>query len=278
MSMHNFLSVIYYIFTIFFGMNVLNNIISNFEQLPVNLSCKLFDTLIRSILSYNCEIWYMDEYLPLYRAMLRATRNNTFCDTLVLQEKSTFEKIHTKYCKTVLGLKKTACNISTLSELGRLPIASFIKTQVMMYFVRINTNNINPLIKESLNIDKSLHDEGFYTWYTLALSIFQEFDLDAEDFSNMDKCFHKIKVPFKKEFKKVAHNNYIQKTKNKLSKLTDNSKLYLYNKIKHDIVLEEYLIQEFFKKNRQLNQQPRNLVINTIENKCPSFTDMSPMN
>jgi hypothetical protein len=57
----------------------------------------------------------------------------------------------------------------------------------------------------------------------------------------MDKCFHKIKVPFKKEFKKVVHNNYIQKTKDKLSKLTDNSKLYLYNKIKHDIVLEEYV-------------------------------------
>ena len=93
----------------------------------------------------------------IYRAMLRAIRNNTFCDTLGLQEKSWYEKIHTKYCKTVLGLKKTACNISTLSELGRLPIASFIKTQVMMYFVRINTNNINPLIKESLNVNKSLH-------------------------------------------------------------------------------------------------------------------------
>ena len=103
-------------------------------------------------------------------------------------------------------------------------------------------------------------------------------DLDAEDFSNMDKCFHKIKVPFKKEFKKVVHNNYIQKTKDKLSKLTDNSKLYLYNKIKHDIVLEEYLIQDFFFKNRQLNQQPRNLLIDTFENKCPSFTNMSPMN
>jgi hypothetical protein len=87
----------------------------------------------------------------------------------------------------------------------------------------------------------------------LALHVFQEFDLDAEDFSNMDKCFHKIKVQFKKEFKKAVHNNYIQKTKNKLSKLTDNSKLYLYNKIKHDIVLEEYLIQDFFFKNRQLN-------------------------
>jgi hypothetical protein len=48
-------------------------------------------------------------------------------------------------------------------------------------------------IKESLNVNKSLHDEGFYAWYTLALNVFQEFDLDAEDFSNMDKCFHKIK-------------------------------------------------------------------------------------
>jgi hypothetical protein len=66
------------------------------------------------------------------------------------------------------------------------------------------------------------HDEGFYTWYTLALNVFLEF-------SNIDKCFHKIKVPFKK----VVHNNYIQKTKDKLSKLTVNSKLYLYNKIKH---------------------------------------------
>jgi hypothetical protein len=43
---------------------------------------------------------------------LFSTRNNTFCDTLALQEKSSYEKIHTKYCKTVLGLKKTACNIS----------------------------------------------------------------------------------------------------------------------------------------------------------------------
>jgi hypothetical protein len=43
---------------------------------------------------------------------------------------------------------------------------------------------------------------------SLALNVFQEFDLDAEDFSNMDKCFHNIKVPFKKEFKRVVHNNY----------------------------------------------------------------------
>ena len=94
----------------------------------------------------------------------------------------------------------------------------------------------------------------------------------------------------------------------------------MYNKIKHNIVLEEYLIKEKNFKNRRLiakfrtsdhclqietgryiniphqqrlcttcniledeynfflnchlNQQPRNLLINTIENKCPSFTNI----
>ena len=100
----------------------LRKLFSNFEQLPVNLSCILFDTLIRPILSYHCEIWYMDEYLPLYRAILRATRNNTVCDTLALQEKSLYKKIHTKYCKTVLGLKRNACSISTLLPLLKLKL------------------------------------------------------------------------------------------------------------------------------------------------------------
>jgi hypothetical protein len=36
-----------------------------------------------------------------------------------------------------------------------------------------NLAMINPLIKESLNINKSLHDEGFYTWYTLTLNVFK---------------------------------------------------------------------------------------------------------
>ena len=63
-------------------------------------------------------------------------------------------KKYTRYCKTILGLKKTSCNISAKFESGRFPITSFIKTQVLMYFVRINSNNINPLIKESLNVNK----------------------------------------------------------------------------------------------------------------------------
>jgi hypothetical protein len=42
----------------------------------------------------------------------------------------------------------------------------------------------------------------------------------------------------KKEFKKIALNNY-----DKLSKLTGSSKLFLYSKLKNDIILEPYLLQ-----------------------------------
>jgi hypothetical protein len=113
-----------------------------------------------------------------------------------------------------------------------------------MYFIRINSNNINPLIKESLNVNKKMHNEGKYSWYTCVNNIFKEFDLDIEDYSNIDKPFHTLKFPLKKEFKEIALNNYTLKTKYKLSKLTDeSSKLFLYSKLKNDIILEPYLLQ-----------------------------------
>jgi hypothetical protein len=91
------------------------------------------------------------------------------------------EMLHAVFLRPKTVLQYFVCifsydDFSCRAKVSRLPIASFIKTQVMMYFVRMNTNNINPLIKECLNVNKSLHDESFYTWYTLALNVFQEFD------------------------------------------------------------------------------------------------------
>ena len=52
-------------------------------------------------------MWYMEDYLPIHRALIRADKNNKICDTLSLEDKISYEKIHTiyRYCKTILGLK-----------------------------------------------------------------------------------------------------------------------------------------------------------------------------
>jgi hypothetical protein len=59
-----------------------------------------------------------------------------------------------KFCKSVLGIKKTSGNICAKSELGRLPLDTFIKTKVILYFSRINCKEINRLVQEAFKLNK----------------------------------------------------------------------------------------------------------------------------
>ena len=113
---------------------------SNFVNVPANLSCKLFDTLIRPILLYNSEVWFMENYLSIYKSVARSRSHGTICDTLSLGVKFCFEKILHRHCKTILGIRKTACNLAAKTELGRFRLDSFIKTLVMMHYSRIHSD------------------------------------------------------------------------------------------------------------------------------------------
>ena len=225
---------------------------SDFLHIPIDLSCKLFDSLIRPIILYNSEIWFMEDYFSIYKAVKRARLHGRNCDKLSLSDKFCFEKVHNKFCKSVLGIKKTACNIAAKSELGRMPLDSFIKVQVMLYFSRIHTNEINPLVKEALNLNKSLYNEGIYTWYTFVEEIFSEVELDKNNFTEFDKSFTNVKHRIKNIFKKAVQEKYEKMTLDKLSNIDDSSKLFLYSKLKTELKLEEYLksIRNF--KSRQL--------------------------
>ena len=54
----------------------------------------------------------------------------------------------------------------------------------MMYYSRftIHSDKINPLIKEVCNLNKSMHDNGIFTWYTFAKEIFAESEIVKSDF------------------------------------------------------------------------------------------------
>ena len=82
---------------------------SNFQHVPVDLSCKLFDSLI---ILYNSEIWFMEEYFSVFKAKNRARIHGTSCDILSLIGRFSIEKVHHEFCKSVLGIKKTSSNIA----------------------------------------------------------------------------------------------------------------------------------------------------------------------
>jgi hypothetical protein len=53
----------------------------NFHHVSVDLSCKLFDSLIKPIILYNSEIWFMEDYYSIFKAINRATLHGSNCDT-----------------------------------------------------------------------------------------------------------------------------------------------------------------------------------------------------
>jgi len=67
-----------------------------------------------------------------------------------------------------VGVKKSSTNLAVRAELGRLPLESFIKTQTSLYLLRLNNDNINPLLKEAFHLSKILDKEGLYSWFTYA--------------------------------------------------------------------------------------------------------------
>ena len=139
---------------------------SNINQLPTKLACHLFDSLVRPLLTYNSEIWYMDIYRTFYNSDSRAKKNNTETDYFNFIDRSIIDRIHTKFCKFTLGLKKGASNLAARSELGRYPVDCFIKTQSLLYEDRLRHIETSHILKECYNVSKTLHFKGIYTWFS----------------------------------------------------------------------------------------------------------------
>ena len=68
--------------------------LSEFVHVPVELSCKLVDSLIRPIKKlYNSEIWYMEDYYYIYKAENRSKAHGSNCDKLSFVDRFSFEKL-----------------------------------------------------------------------------------------------------------------------------------------------------------------------------------------
>jgi hypothetical protein len=74
-----------------------------------------------------------------------------------------------------------------------------------MYYSHIHSDKINPLIKETFNLNKSIHDNGIFTWYTFAKEIFAEFEIDKSGFEAFSRVFKIAKISIKKIFEKSVY-------------------------------------------------------------------------
>ena len=111
-----------------YGSFALHNLNRLFQTITLsdNEKFKLFDCLVGSVLSYSSEVWGFHKAPDV-------------------------ERIHTRFCRTLLGVKKST-NLSALyCELGRKPLAVFRKLRIIRYWIKI-IHTENSLLRNIYNM------------------------------------------------------------------------------------------------------------------------------
>ena len=75
----------------------------------------MFDVLVKPIALYGSEVW-----VPYKQCYKGKSVDELF--KLTLKYNSEFEKVHTRFCKYVLGINSKACNFAMHSEPGQFPL------------------------------------------------------------------------------------------------------------------------------------------------------------
>ena len=195
--------------------SLLKNIRSN--DLPVDLSIQLFDSLVAPIPLYCCEIWGHEDF-------------------------NILEKFHLRFCKLIPGVPKATLSYIVYGELGRL--SYFVNARMIRFLGKIITsensklcrtlyNSIVPKIDEDNPNNRNRKFKWFRHIHTYKL--LQELGYlglwMTHDFRSIDWLHRSIQLRLKDNFLQGwAHSNG--------SSLKD---YYLY--IKTTFGLEEYLVK-----------------------------------
>ena len=136
------------------GLKAMNILLSNLKKYECKprVALQLFDAFVSSIVTYGCEIWGFTKSLQL-------------------------EKLHLRFCKTILGVRSTTSNVAVYGELGRYPLYINRYVRIIKYWFKIIRSDdiiIQSVIKKSLldldnnkinwfaNVKKLLTRYGFY--------------------------------------------------------------------------------------------------------------------
>lgn len=121
-----------------------------------SISLHLFDHLIKPILLYGCEIWSPLELKYKSVEKIPLTEKNAFVTeirkqfpyiTKHMDKIDPIEKLHLKFCKSILGVHSKSTNLAVYAELGRYPLFIDRITACVKYIQYIETETENELLK-----------------------------------------------------------------------------------------------------------------------------------
>ena len=93
---------------------------------------KLYDSLIKPVLTYGCQIW-----LHATKFVKCMTTNKPHKWTLQQIAQDPCERAHLQFLKWILGVNKKCSNVACWGDTGRFPICLEITNQVLNYKIRL---------------------------------------------------------------------------------------------------------------------------------------------
>ena len=202
--------------------------ITEFKHLKPKLACKLFDSLIKPILTYASEIWGVYQKHDFDK-----------------WDKNPVEKVHLRFCKYYLGTSNKASNIASRAELGRFPMKLFTDTFSLKYFNHLLCLPDNSITKQAFFVSQTLHEQNKSCYVSNLQAMLNFYDIH----DNLKQCLSNENI---KIYSEKMKSNYFKHWK---SLLQNSKKLTFYRSFKTDYEVEDYLnIIQNFEQRRQFTK------------------------
>ena len=192
------------------------------NNIPVALN--LFDILIMPILRYCSEIWS-----PYFIKDINSE------NLLSLADKLPMEKIHTKFCKFLLGVNRKATNIAVRAELGRRPVLIDLMVHGAKYWLHLTGFDKERLVYKAY-LDLYTTCGRIANWTCHIKKIWENYNMPEIWLNQGTKYKHKIT----RILRRNIISNYDKQWRELINK--EDSKLRTYKLFKTNIGIENYLM------------------------------------
>lgn len=173
--------------------------------------CMLFDKLIVPILNYGCEVW-------------------GFCRA------DQVERVHMKYCKSVLRMRQSSGNYFCYGELGRRPLRVLRMHRILKYWLGIVMTKRGTLMRKLYRImyESSEADNALENWASFVRNVLCNlgfYQVWLEQGVGHTDIFLKL-------CKQRLNDQYTQEWSNEVATASDAN---LYRNLKVNLIYSEYL-------------------------------------
>ena len=192
------------------GLRAMNCLLFNTRtySLTPKVMCQLFDAFVGSILSYSSEVWGFGK-----------------CKSI--------ERIHLKFCKTILKVKSSTCSLGVYGDLGRYPLYIQRYVRIIKFWCRIVSSD-NILVSYFYKNMVESCSKGAKNWASNVKSLLDTYGFSYAWCNPLSLNLNTFHLLFKERVIDVFKQSWV-------NDIAQSSSLILYKDFKGEMVYERFL-------------------------------------